>query len=209
MNETYYFSESGGDADRLPDGNTLGIFGNKALVQGKPDPVIFTEVSPEGEIVWQLQVCGGNGTYYWAHRVERFYEEPQVRVDAQQVNVNQHTLSVNLSIYDSVKHMFTTTGEIRLIVNGDEVYQDSLTFQSQWIATERAISFDALPGSVSCIEIQVENADGLIASVLIYGQLPGTTRTLSPVFLAIAGIMVAIPVVALVMIRKDVLRRAA
>ena len=201
-NSTYYFSESGGDADRLPDGNTIGIYGNKALVQSQPDPVILTEVSPDGDIVWELQICGGNGTYYWAHRLERFYEEPQIQVNSQDLNLNLRTLSLNLSLFNNVKQMCSTSGEIRIIVNGDEIYQDTMTFQPQWIPAVESVDLANLPNSVNYIELQVENSDGAIASLMIYGQLPGTGASLDPVILSIVVLMVAIPVAIIILVKS-------
>ena len=44
-NQSYYFPESGGDADRLPNGNTLGIFANKAMILNLQDPTLTIHTS--------------------------------------------------------------------------------------------------------------------------------------------------------------------
>ncbi|MFX1580091.1 MAG: aryl-sulfate sulfotransferase [Promethearchaeota archaeon] len=192
-NSTYYFSESGGDADRLPDGNTIGIYANQALVLAQPDPLIFTEVTRDGEIVWELQILGGNGTYCWAHRLERFYETPLIEVQNQAIDINAGTLYLNLSTWNCVKEMFSTDGEIRVIVDGTEIYQDTFEFQPQWIATNLEVSLSNLPTNFKYIELQVENSDGILKSVVIYGSM--NPQSVDPVFYVLAGIMVAIPVI--------------
>ena len=80
-NQTYYFPESGGDADRLPDGNTIGVFGNKALVLNEKSPTIITEVTQNGDIAWELIINGVNNTYFWVQFVERFYEQPLIIIN--------------------------------------------------------------------------------------------------------------------------------
>jgi hypothetical protein len=195
-NSSYYFSESGGDADRLPDGNTLGIFANKALVLARPDPIIFAEVTRDGEIAWELQVLGGNGTYYWAHRVERFYETPLIELQNQVLDINAGTLYLNLSTWNCVKEMFSTDGEIRVIVDGSEVYQDTFEFQPQWIATNLEVSLSDLPTNIRYIELQVENSDGILKSVVIYGSI--NPQSVDPAFYVLVGIMVAIPVIVVI-----------
>jgi len=57
------------DGDRLPNGNTLIV----GVLQGEEESVIF-EVTPEGEIVWQLQLVGvpawrKPGWFYKADRI--------------------------------------------------------------------------------------------------------------------------------------------
>ncbi|MBS3795778.1 MAG: aryl-sulfate sulfotransferase, partial [Candidatus Thorarchaeota archaeon] len=79
-NESYYFPASGGDADRLPNGNTIGLFGDTSLLLAEREPVIMTEVARTGEIAWELRVPGVNDTYYWVHRLERFYDKPKIQI---------------------------------------------------------------------------------------------------------------------------------
>jgi hypothetical protein len=195
-NSTYYFSESGGDADRLPDGNTLGIYGNQALVLAQPDPVIFAEVTTNGEIAWELQIRGGNGTYYWAHRLERFYETPLIEIQNQVIDITAGTLYLNLSTWNCVKDMFSTDAEIRVIVDDAEIYQDTFEFQPQWIATNLEVSLSNLPANIKYIELQVENSDGILKSVVIYGTIE--PQSVDPVFYLLAGVMVTIPVIIVV-----------
>jgi hypothetical protein len=196
LNSTYYFSESGGDADRLPNGNTIGIYANQALVLAQPDPVIFTEVTRDGEIAWELQILGGNGTYYWAHRLERFYEAPLIEIHNQDVDINAHSLSLNLSTWNCMKQMYATEGEVRVIVDTTEIYVDTFEYQPQWLPTTLDISITNLPTSISYIEIQVENCDGIFQSVVIYGSIG--SQIVDPMIYLFAGIAVAIPAVVVI-----------
>ncbi|MFX1579874.1 MAG: aryl-sulfate sulfotransferase [Promethearchaeota archaeon] len=197
-NETYYFSESGGDADRLPDGNTLGIYGNMALVQAREVPVILAEVSRAGEIVWEVQLIGGEGTYYWAHRVERFYETPLIEVHDSIYDGTSQTLFVNMSTWNCVKQMYSSAGSLAVLVNGDVFYQEDFEFLPQWLETNLEISLSSLPTIVNTIEIVIENSDGITNSVYVVGSGP---QSVDPVFFVLVGLMVAIPVVLVVLVK--------
>jgi hypothetical protein len=59
------------DGDRLPNGNTLIV----GVLQGEEESVIF-EVTPEGEIVWQLKLADvpawrKSGWFYKAERISQ------------------------------------------------------------------------------------------------------------------------------------------
>lgn len=203
-NSTWYFSESGGDADRLPDGNTLGIYGNKALVLGLPDPVIFAEITPDGEIAWEMEVLGGNGTYYWAHRLERFYEAPLIEVHDSTFSGTALTFSANISTWNCVKQMSTSEGTLSVLVNGDVFHHEIFDFQPQWIETNLEISLTNLPTDVNTIEIVIENDDGITESVLLVGSI---TQPFDSIFFVLAGIMVAIPVVLVILIKTGKLTK--
>ncbi|MFW9849424.1 MAG: aryl-sulfate sulfotransferase [Candidatus Thorarchaeota archaeon] len=198
LNETYYFSESGGDADRLPDGNTLGIYGNMALVQAREVPVILAEVSRAGEIVWEVQLIGGEGTYYWAHRVERFYEAPLIEVHDSIYDGTSQTLFVNMSTWNCVKQMYSSAGSLAVLVNGDVFYHEDFEFLPQWLETNLEISLNSLPTIVNTIEIVIENSDGITNSVYVVGSGP---QSVAPVFFVLVGLMVAIPVVLVVLVK--------
>ena len=203
-NSTYYFSESGGDADRLPDGNTLGIYANQALVLAQSDPVIFTEVTNDGTIAWELQVLGGNGTYYWAHRVERFYQQPLIEVHDSTFDRTTQTLVASISTWNCVKQMATSDGSLTVLVNGAVFHQEAFEFQPQWLDTNLEISLSNLPTNVNTIEIVIENSDGIFNSVYVVGNEP---QSVNPVSYILVGLMVAIPVVLVVLIKNGKLTK--
>jgi len=195
----YYFPDSGGDADRLPNGNTIGIFANKALTNSVEDPVIITEVNRTGDIVWELRVPGVNSTYFWTHRLERFYESPLIKVnnDSLMYDSDERTLTLNLTVWDSFKQDATSSGQVTIIANGMEVYSEPFEFLAHWRATELALSVTDLPASVNYIQVIIENADGLEGKIVLYGELPTTASVMDLVFPLLIGSGIAIPVVIL------------
>jgi hypothetical protein len=194
MNESYYFPESGGDADRLPNGNTLGLFGNRAVIQALRDTVIVTEVTRDGEIAWELQLPGGNDTYYWVHRLERFYEAPLVEIHEQDINTEAGTIWLNISTWQCYKENAPSEGSIRVLADGIEVYENFVEFRPQWQAANTIVDVDQILAGFSRVELVVENEDGASRSVLLLGQattpLPANWL---PVIILLSGIIVAIP----------------
>ena len=92
-----------------------------------------------------------------------------------------------------MKEMFTTDAEIRVIVDGTAIYQDTFEFEPQWIATNLEVSLSNIPTSFGYIELQIENSDGIIKSVVLYGTIE--PQSVDPVFYVLVGIMVTIPVI--------------
>lgn len=192
-NQTYYFPESGGDADRLPNGNTLGNFGGKGLVLNLRDPVIITEVTNDSEIAWELQIPGINNTYYWVQRMERFYEKPLITIHNQSIDLNKGVLWINLSTWDTFKQEATSPGIIRIIANREEIYQESFEFLPQWQPNTFEITVNNLSSDVKVVEMIIENNYGIENSLIIYQKSRDQFLLYSGVFLIIASMMVAIP----------------
>ncbi|TFG32890.1 hypothetical protein EU527_09155 [Candidatus Thorarchaeota archaeon] len=202
-NLSYYFPDSGGDADRLPNGNTIGIFANKALTNSVDDPVIITEVTRDGEVAWELMVPGANNTNYWTHRLERFYNAPIIKVDNNSLDFDstERTLSLNLSVWDTFKQDAPSPGHLKIRVNGIEIYNEAFDFLKQWQETELQVSLTELPASVNYIQLIIENADGLQGIVLLYGIVPEGTPTTSLIIPFMVVTAIVVPAIFLVLIK--------
>lgn len=191
----YYFPESGGDADRLPNGNTLGIFGDKGLVLNLPDPVIITEVTKDGQIAWEMRIEGENTSYYWTQCLERFYEKPIIQVNHKSIHPETGTLSLNVSTWNCYREFASSSGTIRIIADGRPLYTEDFDFLPQWQDTILEIELDNVPPGTSRIEVVVENADGLIKSLLIFGQPVDNLLPIIGLIAGISGIIIIIPVI--------------
>lgn len=191
-NTSYYFPESGGDADRLPNGNTIGLFADGAYILGKRDPVIITEVTKCGQIAWELRLPGVNDTYYWAHRLERFYERPLVRIHNSFIDTSQQKLLLNLTTWDCIKRDTPTSGVLRILVDGAEFYEQSLEFLPLWLPKNIEVNLTDVPTNPASIELVIENADGIAASMLLFGTTESGSllSVLFPVAFIIAAAIV-------------------
>ncbi len=169
-NQTYYFPESGGDADRLPGGNTLGIFGNRALVLNEKSPTIITEITTEGEIAWELIINGFNDTYFWVHLVERFYEQPIIQIEDEMLDLETGILNLNLTTWNGYKIDDITEGTLKVKVNKKIIYERKINFLPQWQPNNFQISLSNISNSVRKIQIIVENQDGIQTIDEIYNS---------------------------------------
>ena len=97
INSSYYNPQGGGIAQRLPNGNTLGIFGDNALGFNYPDPTYLTEVTPTGQIAWELELQGINNIYSWVYTAERIYSQPIISITQQTLNPGNNSLNIHLN----------------------------------------------------------------------------------------------------------------
>ena len=203
-NTSYYFQDSGGDADRLPNGNTIGIFADKALTNSVPDPVILTEVTKSGEIAWELRVPGENNTYYWTHRLERFYTAPLIHVnnETMDLDLTAKTLSLDLTTWNSYKVDAITNGTLRVIVNEAEFYSQSFEFLPHWQPNDFHIDLSNLPNTVNYIQISVTNNEQQVGTLLIYGEVPNPQGFLGLAIPLTITLAVAIPVIVVILIKS-------
>jgi hypothetical protein len=192
-NQSYYFPESGGDADRLPNGNTLGTFGGKGLILNLRDPVIITEVTITGTIAWELQIPGKENSYYWVHRVERFYEKPLISIHDQSIDLEKGTLWLNLSTWNTIKQETTSPGIASIVVDDQEIYQESFEFSPQWQAKSFIIAIDNLPPNPNTIKLVIENSDEIINTLILISNPSSSFLPYGPIILILGGAMVAIP----------------
>ncbi len=198
-NDSYYFPESGGDADRLPNGNTVGIFGDKGMILNMRDPVIITEVTRDGQIAWELQIPGINDTYYWVHRMERFYEKPLITIHDQSINLDEGILSLNISTWDIFKQEATSQGTAKIVADGHVIYEESFEFLPQWQPNTLEISLTTLPSDVKIVDLVIENSDGVINSAMIYQKPSSGSNDLFSILTSnlplVIGAVIAIPLI--------------
>jgi hypothetical protein len=189
---SYYLPESGTDADRLPDGNTLGIFGNKALVLNLPDDAFVTEVSKSGEIVWEISITGQDETYFWIQTLERFYEQPLVNFESVNIDLENGEIDLNITTWNSFKINAKTEGKISLKVDRETLFEEEVIFLPQWQPNNVIISLQNIESNAKRIELVVENEDGIQSIISLYKNLRVRNITLS-VVLPTGIIIIATP----------------
>lgn len=159
-NDSYYFPESGGDADRLPNGNTLGLFGDKALVLNLRDPVFITEVTPQGEIAWELTIDGVNDTYFWIHTLERFYEEPIIDMQTKNINLTTGKIDLAFTTWNSYKIDATIPAVVKILVDNEKFYEEAFEFLPNWQPVNQSIHLQDIPNDAEIIQLIIESQDG-------------------------------------------------
>ena len=175
-NDTHYNYHMGG-IGRLPDGNTIGAFGGTG-----GDPTYVTEVTPEGEIVWELNLTGTG-----ADRTEEFYEAPLIKIAQTTFNLAQNNHNITFSVWNSYRNRLPVTGYVRILDNNTILAEQEIEFKNHW--QETIINFDlsSLPAGKRNFTLQLENNDGLITSISIIIDMKNTL---------LIGLGVGIPLIA-------------
>ncbi|MFW9853274.1 MAG: aryl-sulfate sulfotransferase [Candidatus Thorarchaeota archaeon] len=192
-NQSYYSPESAGDVNRLPDGNTIGVFANKAMVLNMRDPIFITEVTPGGEIAWELVIDGENNTYFWVQNFLKFYEKPVIKIQDNFLDVSNGILNLNFSVWDCYRRDYATPGTVSVIVDDEEIYSDTFEFPAYWKAHNLSISLDNIPKNAKSIELIIENQDDIQGiSILYFGGLSTANKIIiSCASIAFVGGLVA------------------
>ena len=205
-NQSYYFPESGGDADRLPNGNTLSIFANKAMVLNLQDPALITEVTRDGEIAWEMQIDGLNNTFFWVPTLKRFYDSPLVEINSKTLDSVNNELKLDITTWDTIKFETKTEGIVKILVDKKLAYEDEFEFLSKWQPTNLNITLENVSVSAKQIHLIIENQDGSQTIVEIYNLGMLTKNLVLTIIMPIFGCgVVAFGVI--YGIRKDIFKK--
>ncbi len=177
-NQSYYLPESGGDANRLPNGNTIGVFANKAEVMNLRDPVYLTEVTPNGEVAWELMIDGFNNTYFWIQSFERFYEKPVIEIQSSTLDLESGALDLNLLTWDCFKRDYDTSGTIKIVADEQVIYENTFTFDAFFKSNALNISLTNVPSNAKFLAIVVENQDGVQGVEVLLDKAAQVTKIL-------------------------------
>ena len=177
INSSYYNPQGGGIAQRLPNGNTLGIFGDNALGFNYPDPTYLTEVTPTGQIAWELELQGINNIYSWVYTAERIYSQPIISITQQTLNPGNNSLNINLMVWNNVEQSYETPGIVELTSGSNLLYNSSFEFNPNWIATNLTIALNNWTSTAQPLNLVFENEEGIITTQLLFQ--PTTASTIS------------------------------
>jgi len=156
-----YYEEFQGDADRLPNGNTVGVF------DLAPRPII-TEVNAAGEIVWEWilePIDYGDQTYGWgvtANGFMRFLESPGIEIVGKNV-----TPFLDMNVWEVAQFRYSTNGTVRVLEGTNLLTSENFTFIPHWQVTPLSISVPELGAGQHSLTIQIENQDGMMTSLMI------------------------------------------
>ncbi|MFX1514965.1 MAG: aryl-sulfate sulfotransferase [Promethearchaeota archaeon] len=152
-----YYCEPWGDADRLPNGNTLGAFGASFN-----HPTHLTEVTLEGKIAWEIKFDRIPEIQTTFYQVERFYKTPLINI----IKIDNQTeeggkIDVDLSVWNTYRTRYPSRANIYFNYKNDTIINDSFYFQPHWQETKLNYEIQCQNSSVEDITIIVENSDGI------------------------------------------------
>ncbi|MFX1486697.1 MAG: aryl-sulfate sulfotransferase [Promethearchaeota archaeon] len=147
-----YFADRFGDANRMPNGNTLGCFG--------VPPSHLTEVTSEGEIVWEMLLSD-----YQVYRVERFLTKPLAEIVPTGSFTQGSPIVLTFNVLDTIKRSYLTGGVLTIIEDDLVLKEMTFQFSPYWQETELFVDIGELPLGRHNLKLTVENCDGISNSV--------------------------------------------
>jgi len=155
-----YYSVIWGDADRLPNGNRLGVFGT----HNHPDCDIgarIVEVNPEGEIVWELNFPHSQDFTYGLYRAERFCYSPIVSAESESIRAVTHeNVSVAWDIWYNYRPKHTVTGTYRVYLNGAPAENGTCAYDRFWRAERLVSVLGELETGNYNVTLEISDEDG-------------------------------------------------
>lgn len=188
-----YYCEPWGDADRLPNGNTLGAFGASFS-----HPTHLTEVTPEGKIAWEIKFDHLPEIRTKVYQTERFFKVPIIKI----TNIYNQTeeggnITVDLSVWNTYRTRYPSEATIQFSYGGNILINNTFCFQPHWQETKLTYEIPYHNSSTNDINIIVENSDGKRAESNLTVSLEETQKVESSGFLIICFGTLVIGVIAL------------
>ncbi|UCE13561.1 MAG: aryl-sulfate sulfotransferase, partial [Candidatus Heimdallarchaeota archaeon] len=178
-----YYSNPWGDADRLPNGNTLGCFGwglSYSATDGVDHPLYFTEVNQAGEIVWEITFNRSQEWEWRGYRVERYLEQPIIDISEVLLEINEGEMAlIRLSTWDVIRRRYHTNATLNVFNNSTLIAKKSFEFLPFWQETEVSINVTKLAVGIHYLNVVIENPDRIIAvkNVTVTVNALSTTTT--------------------------------
>ncbi len=155
-----YYCSWWGDADRLPNGNRLGIFGAMAHSGSSEIGARLVEVTEKGEIVWEINYPKIDSAAYGVYDMDRIQFSPIVLInDSYWIKAGQQAI-VTAEMFYNFRDQQTNTGtytvyfEEELFVENEEI-----TFDSFWQPTNIELDFGLLKKGVYNLTFVVEDQE--------------------------------------------------
>lgn len=168
-----YYSIPWGDADRLPNGNTLGVFG-----WSDPDtnPMHVTEVTHDGDIVWEVIPINNDNYFYTSYRAERFFNKPLIIPVIDPVAIkNDGNVFIEFKTWNTFKQRYHSNATAKILEGTTVLAEKNFQFLPYWQETSVSFNISDLSPRSHTLNIEVTNSDGIITteSITITNQEKG------------------------------------
>ncbi|MFW9787780.1 MAG: aryl-sulfate sulfotransferase [Candidatus Thorarchaeota archaeon] len=141
--DSEYSSYLWGDADKLPNGNRLGVFG----IVVRPDPYYggrIVEVNEEHDIVWELSFVNDESYWYGIYRNERFQMQPYLRLVDSGNEYPQGDVSLEWQTGFNYRPKRDMHGTFELYLDEVLVDEGEVIFDRYWRPTTLSYTFQNL-----------------------------------------------------------------
>ncbi|MGY5876489.1 MAG: aryl-sulfate sulfotransferase [Candidatus Thorarchaeota archaeon] len=185
-----YYSFLWGDADRLPNGNRLGVFG---FIYRADSPCggRLVEVNEDKEIDWEMSFLNDEEYMYGIYRIERFRYSPIIhRVDTEDSNI------LKWQAWYNYRPKRDVNGSYEFYIDNNLIESGTITYDRYWRPSNLSITLPNLSPGIHNATLVVD--DGHDHSTM--QTVPIDVTNQPPVLLTTIFATVTIGLVALVII---------
>jgi hypothetical protein len=151
-----YSSRIWGDADRLPNGNRLGTFGQIISFENQTKSRI-TELTPEGEIAWEMKMISSLMSNLFLYCTDRFLLSPYLSLAENTIQYVGNNVTIEWETAYNFKTVQNKTGFYKLFLDETMIDSGILNFNKYWRATNHSTQLGKL--SVGCHNFTIEVID--------------------------------------------------
>jgi hypothetical protein len=162
-----YYSSLWGDADRLPNGNRLGVFGTYT----HPETTLgarLLEVDEDGNIVWEMNFPPAIGIYYGIYRAERIQLTPTLSSPEDRLVLSETDVDLNWQAWYNYRPKRAVPANFSLLLNGSEIDSGIFEYDEYWRPTHLDFNLGILPRGGNNVTLVVEDEDGHITSDTVF-----------------------------------------
>ncbi len=129
----YLYSRYWGDAERLPNGNRLGVFG---FMFGSDSELgsRLIEVNEVGDIVWEMNFAPSKYEYGF-YRAERFNFNPIITPQDELIGKENTSIDIEWEVFYNIKTRSNISGLYGLYINDTVIEQGKHEFNKFWQAS--------------------------------------------------------------------------
>ena len=156
--QSRYYSTGWGDADRLPNGNRLGAFGYPTTPVGGPSAALI-EVTPDHEVVWQVNFQYLSNRLYGVYRMERFRFTPSLSSPEDIISENK-TYSLSWDVWYNYRNKQDLPGNYTLYIDDVPEQYGTFTYYKYWKPSSISIDTGHLDIGLHNITLEVDDGYG-------------------------------------------------
>ncbi|TFF67980.1 hypothetical protein EU520_01060 [Candidatus Thorarchaeota archaeon] len=158
-----YWSMIWGDADRLANGNRLGVFGKETHVNTARGPRL-AEVDEEGSVVWEMGFQLHSDYSYGIYRMERFRYSPILSSPVDVGVLEGEDVIVSWNTWYNFRPKREITGEYELLVNGKSHAAGDLVYDPYWRPRELTANIGPLSAGIHNVTLITTDEGGHTSS---------------------------------------------
>ena len=193
--ESEYFSYIWGDADKLPNGNRIGVFG-VPYRYNTPFGGRLVEVNEDQEMVWEMSFFSNESIRYGLYRNERFHFQPILQVIDDRNTYSEGNIKIDWQTWFNYRPKMDMYGSFDLYVDDVPILDGEVVFDRYWRPTILSHSFQNLAVGTHNVTLVVWDGYGHSTNTM---TVVNVTSTVVPILLF--GVTI-IGVVALTIIWK-------